>query len=270
MNILLYLEIISKILNMITKNHMPLLSIVICTYNRPLLLMRALNSVIKQTFKDCQIIVIDDASTDNTKEVVKEYIDLNMGVEYYRNDHNLGVTKSRNRGCSIAKGKYIAMLDSDDWWSDNDKLAKQVAILEANPQIGVLGTGINMCDDLDNVMKKRIFNSSDEDIRKEILFNNQFCQSSVMFRKDAYIAAGGYDESLVVLEDFDLWLRIGLRYKLANIPEILTSYFINPEGICKLQKKRLVKTNKMLIERYKLNYPGYMKAKFRAFFRRFV
>ena len=246
---------------------MPKVSVVICSYNRAKLLPRALDSVLLQDFKDLEIIIIDDDSEDNTKEVVDSYIQKDGRIKYYKNYDNLGISKSRNKGVDIAEGEYIAMLDSDDWWLKEDKLSRQVAIFESNPDVGVLGTGVVLYDDKDNFIKEDIYKDEDAEIRRNILAKNQFAQSSVVFRKDAYIAAQGYDESLDVCEDLDLWLRIGNRYKLANIKEALTAYFVNPQGESKLHKRRVIKMTDMIIDKYKMNYPGYLKAKLKSWLR---
>ena len=243
---------------------MPKVSIIICTHNREKLLPRALDSVVAQDFKDFEVIIIDDDSDDNTKTLVDSYIARDARIKYFKNEHNLGIAKSRNRGCDIAQGQYIAMLDSDDWWLKNDKLSRQVAILDSKPAIGLVGTGIVLYDTKDNFIKEDIFAVENDSIRAKILSKNQFAQSSVMFRHDAHLNAHGYDESLVVCEDLDLWLKIGLRYELANIPEALTAYLVNPEGISKLDKHRLIKVTDEVISRYKLNYPGYLRAKIKS------
>lgn len=243
---------------------MPKVSIIICTHNREKLLPRALDSVLTQNFKDFELIIIDDASNDGTEVLIKTYLEKDNRLKYFKNDHNLGIAKSRNKGCKIAEGEYIAMLDSDDWWLKNDKLSRQVAILDAKRAVGLVGTGIVLYDTKDNFIKEDIFEAENDDIRAKILAKNQFAQSSVLFRKEAHLNAGGYDESLVVCEDLDLWLKIGLRYELANIPEPLTAYLVNPQGLSKLDRHRLIKVTDEVISRYKLDYPGYLKAKIKS------
>lgn len=243
---------------------MPKVSVIICTHNREKLLPRALDSVLSQDFKDFELIIIDDASNDGTETLIKTYIQQDSRLKYFKNDHNLGIAKSRNKGCKIAEGEYIAMLDSDDWWLKNDKLSRQVAILDAKRAVGLVGTGIVLYDTKDNFIKEDIFEADNDKIRAKILAKNQFAQSSVLFRKEAHLNAGGYDESLAVCEDLDLWLKIGLRYEFDNISEVLTAYLVNPEGISKLDKHRLIKTTDEVISRYKLDYPGYLKAKIKS------
>jgi glycosyltransferase involved in cell wall biosynthesis len=97
---------------------MPKVSVIIITYNRADLLSRAINSVLFQDYQDFELLIIDDASTDNTSEIVRAFNDNR--IKYYLNEKNLGIAKSRNKGISLAVGEYIAMLDSDDYWISRD------------------------------------------------------------------------------------------------------------------------------------------------------
>jgi len=239
-----------------------MISIIICTYNRADLLPKAIDSVLSQDYRDFELIIIDDASTDNTEQFVRGLTDGR--IKYYKNDSNLGISKSRNKGVSLASGEYIAMLDSDDYWLSTSKLSQQLTVLETDNEIGLVGTGIVCVYPDDTKIKEDIFNSSDQEIRNKILLKNQFAQSSVLFRKEAFT---GYDESLVVCEDLDLWLKIGQKFKLANISEPLTAYLINPKGISKESKKRIALVTDLLINRYQNNYPNYFKAKLKSWLR---
>lgn len=237
-----------------------MISIIICTYNRADLLPKAVSSVLSQSYQDFELIIIDDASTDNTKDVIPD----DSRIKYYRNEVNLGISKSRNRGVSLATGEYIAMLDSDDYWLDNNKLQKQLDIINQDNKIGLVGTGIILVDEQGNKIKEDIFATSDDLIRERILLKNQFAQSSVLFRKEAF---SGYDESLAVCEDLDLWLKIGKQFKLANLKEPLTAYLMHSGGISKESKKRIALTTDKVINRYKKDYPNYFAAKIKSILR---
>lgn len=245
---------------------MPKVSVIICTYNRAKLLPRAIDSVLSQDFKDFELLVIDDASTDETENLIASYIKKDPRVKYYKNDFNIGVVKSRNQAVSLAKAEYIAMLDSDDWWLKKEKLSIQVDFLNNNPAVGLVGTTAIHYDVDDNFIKEQVFDLSSAKIKSKILYKNQFNQSSIMFRKTAHTIVGGYDNDLIVAEGLDFFLKIGLKYDLANIGEPLTAYFVNPEGLSKLKRKQWLKTEKKLADRYKMNYPGYLRAKFKSTF----
>lgn len=242
-------------------------SIIICTYNRSDLLPKAIESILKQSFDDFEIIIIDDASQDNTKEIVERYINRDQRIKYFKNVQNLGIAASRNRGVSLAQGEYIAMLDSDDYWLSPDKLKKQVAVLESDREVGLIGTGIICVDENNNEIKKDIYETEDKNIRAQILAKNQFAQSSVLFRKKAFLEVGAYGENFFVCEDLDLWLAIGRKYKLVNLSEPLVAYLIHSRGISKSRKKEIIMTTDKIIDKYKKNYPNYFRAKFKSILR---
>lgn len=242
-------------------------SIIICSYNRANYISQALDSILEQSYIDFEVIIIDDASSDNTEEVVNRYLALDTRIKYFKNEKNLGIARSRNKGVILSQGEYIAMLDSDDYWLGADKLRKQIEILEADKEIGIIGTGIICIDENEKELKKDIFAADDKDIRSRILAKNQFAQSSVVFRKDAYKLAGGYQEKFTVCEDLDLWLAIGNKYKFANLVEPLTAYRIHSGGISKSKKLEIAQTTDAIIKKYKKNYPNYLRAKFKSILR---
>lgn len=119
----------------------PLVTILITTYNRPEYLDKCLASVISQDFKDYEIIVIDDCSTAETDAVIKKY-EVMPNLHHIKNKQNLGFPKCLNKGISLAKGNYIAILDDDDQWIDSTKLGQQVIFLETHPDYVLVGTGV--------------------------------------------------------------------------------------------------------------------------------
>lgn len=237
-----------------------MISVIICTYNRADLLPKAIASVLSQSYQDFELIIIDDASTDNTRNVIQD----DSRIKYYKNEKNLGISKSRNLGVSLSSGEYIAMLDSDDYWLDNNKLQKQLDLISGDNKIGLVGTGIVLVDEQGSKIKEDIFETSDDLIRQRILLKNQFAQSSVLFRKEAF---SSYDESLVVCEDLDLWLKVGKQFKLANLQEPLTAYLVHSGGISKASKKRIALVTDKVISRYKKDYPNYFIAKLKSLLR---
>lgn len=248
---------------------MPKVSVIICTYNRASLLARAIDSVLSQDLKDLELIIIDDNSNDETEKLTASYQEKDKRVKYYKNDFNLGVVKSRNQGVGIAQAEYIAMLDSDDWWLKDNKLSLQVDFLEKNLAVGLVGTTAIWYDKNDNFIKEQMFELENDKIKAKILYKNQFNQSSILFRKTAYTIVGGYDESLIVAEGLDFFLKIGTKYELANLEDPLTAYFVNPEGLSRLKRKQWLKTLKLLASKYKMDYPGYLRAKFKSSFNPF-
>jgi len=239
---------------------MPKVSVIIITYNRANLLTKAVASVLTQDYLDFELIIIDDASSDNTSEVVPE----DSRIKYFRNETNLGISKSRNRGVSLATGEYVAMLDSDDYWLVNNKLSKQVSYLDSNLEVGLVGTAIRCEDEQGVFLKEDIFETSDKNIRAKLLWKNQFAQSSILFRKKYF---SNYDESLSIGEDYDLWLKIGCDSKLANLPDVMVAYLIHSGSITKQKIFKTIMATDKIICRYKNNYPGYFKARIKTVLR---
>ncbi len=238
----------------------PKVSVIICTYNRARFISKAIDSVLKQTYENFELIIVDDASSDNTEKKLREYTN-NPKIIIHKNKNVLGISKSRNLGVSLSHGEYIAMLDSDDEWTDPMKLEKQILILNEDSEIGLVGSSMIMVKDNGEKIKEEFTATTDAEIRKLMLFDNQIFQSSVMFRKKAFEEAGGYDEKLEVAEDYDLWLRIGKKYKFANLKESTINYTVHEGSVSKRKKMLMAKTVNNIVEKYKKDYSGYFKAK---------
>jgi glycosyltransferase involved in cell wall biosynthesis len=246
---------------------MPKISVIICTYNCANLLNRAMASVLAQVGVDFELLIIDDASVDETEKIVEAWLLKDKRIKYFKNDHNLGIAKSRNYGVSLAQGEFIAMLDSDDYWLVPDKLAQQAAYLEYHPLVGLIGTAIRLETESGAILKNDIYAGDDAAIRQLMLWKNQFAQSSVLFRQTAFIKAGGYDVNLEIGEDYDLWLKIGRDYQLANLTAPLTAYLVNQQGITKQKRLLTILATDRIIRRYRKDYPGYLKARLKTILR---
>src|SRR3972149_6250546 len=169
---------------------MTMISIIILTYNRAGFISEAIESALGQSFSDWELIIIDDWSQDNTKEIVESYVKKDGRIKYFKNNEHLRISKSRNKALGLARGEYIAVLDSDDVWSDRDKLKKQYEFLERNKDYVLVGGGVIVIDEHGQETKRYFNRESDEDIRWKILFQNQFAHSGVMFRCEAALKAG--------------------------------------------------------------------------------
>jgi len=235
------------------------ISIITITRNRAGFISEAIESALEQSFSDWELIVIDDASEDDTREIVEEYIVRDSRIKYFRNDGHLRISKSRNKALGSARGEYVAVLDSDDVWSDRDKLKKQYGFLEGNKDYVLIGGGVIVIDEYGKETRRYFNRESDENIRGKILFQNQFAHSSVMFRREAALKAGGYDENLNIGEDYDLWLKLGTLGKMANIKEHLLKYRVHGGNVT-LKRVEALKNNIAIIRKYKDRYPNYYLA----------
>lgn len=238
----------------------PFVSIITITFNRAKYVGEAVESVISQTFRDFEMIVVDDASTDDTPTIVAEYQKKDARIRYLKNETNLNIPRSRNRGLKEAKGKYIAVLDSDDVWADPEKLKKQVDFLENNPGYALIGGGAIVIDESGREIRRWLNPSGDAEIRRKMLFMNPFVHSGALYLKKAAIEAGGYDESLAVSEDYDLWLKMGKFWKFANLEDYLVKYRVYSQGGAGSPRLQAAINSKALVRKYKNFYPGYFRA----------
>jgi len=232
-----------------------LVTVIILTYNKAHFVSESIQSVLAQNYTNLEIIVIDDASTDNTKEFLTLFLNNNQ-IRFVQNKKNIGISKSRNYGIFLAKGKFVAMLDGDDVWLDSDKLTKQVEYLEENPDCGAVGTWVVQIDEHGGSVKKIAYEERDESLRKSILYRNSIAHSGVLFRKDVAQSVGGYDESLATMEDHDLWLRIGVRSTLANLPVYALGYRVYQGNITGSRKIKIALDELRVVWRHRREYQG--------------
>ncbi len=232
----------------------PRVTILIPTYNRAELLPFAVKSALCQTFEDFELLILDDASTDSTHEAVSPFL-KDPRVRLITHPENVGITENRNYGLSIAKGEFIAMLDSDDVWLDECKLKRQVELLDVHAECGIVGTFAKKINKDGAVIGEIIYKAADSSIRRNMMGRNQFTQSSVLLRKSVLDSVGWYDENIPIWEDYELWLRIGTMFKLRNIPEFLTGYRIHGTNASHESKEKSIKAYEMIYRLYRKQYP---------------
>lgn len=214
----------------------PFVSILLPVYNGEQYLTEALDSVLSQSYTHFELLIINDASTDNTQDILDAYAGKDNRITLYNNGSNFGVAKSLNILLKQAKGSYIARIDADDIWLPG-KLEKQIIYLESHPGIYLLGTAKQTIDEQGKLLKgkeKSIF--SPEDIKKNILKGNLFCHSSVVFRREILDTIGYYNENYKNTEDYEYWLRVISTFKVEIFPEVLTCYRLHRKMI--FYKKR--------------------------------
>jgi glycosyltransferase involved in cell wall biosynthesis len=196
-------------------------TVLMAVHNGERHLRAAVESVLGQTFRDLELLVVDDASTDGSRAIVESYGDPRARVVV--NAENLGLTRSLNRGLAEARGVYVARQDADDV-SAPDRLARQVGELERRPELALLASSYRRIDDDGRDAGGRDVPLTPVGIRWRLLFLNAFTHSSVVFRRSVVEELGGYDESVVYAQDYDLWSRIAERHEVAALPEYLVSY----------------------------------------------
>lgn len=223
----------------------PLITIIIPTYNRAHFLPRSVQSALAQTFKEFELIIVDDGSTDNTVDVIQQFDDLRIRYLYQENQ---GVSVARNFGISQAKGKYIALLDSDDTWHP-EKLEKQLAFVQNNPEFGLIYTHYDQFF----VEKSKIIHrrpTTTSCTFNDLFLNCDIATSSTLILKSALDNVGYFDPSLTLWEDGDVFLRVAQKYPFHVIEETLTYYYHHgkntPRNPVKIEAARLYVTDKLI------------------------
>jgi len=198
---------------------MPKVSIIIPTYNRGVLLHKAIDSVLAQTFSDYELIIVDDGSTDGTRDVVARY---GSGKIRYIFQENKGKSAARNLGIKLADGEYIAFLDSDDMFLPS-KLQLQVEVLDAHGSCGFIYSYASNVDESGNLLNYHFEGNLSGWIYPDLLLikNNCIATPTVMVRAAVLAEIGGFDESMHICEDLDLWRRIARRYQVLQVREPL-------------------------------------------------
>ncbi|WP_318557106.1 glycosyltransferase [Geobacter anodireducens] len=198
----------------------PLVTVLMSVYNGADFVGDAVNSILQQTYTNFEYLIINDHSTDSSKEIVEKFCDKRIRI--VSNDANLGLAASLNIGIRLSKSKYIARMDADDI-SDPQRLAIQLDFMESHPDVGVCGTWVKTFGDGD-VLEWQYGIASD-DIKSNLLFESPFAHPSVMFRRSILIdSCAYYNETLHVAQDYDLWARLFDVTKFANIPSFLYYY----------------------------------------------
>ncbi len=207
-----------------------LVSAIIPTYNRVKLVQRAIDSALAQTRPIDEIIVVDDGSTDGTEGILNSrYGDR---IRYVR-QANAGVSAARNHGLSLARGRYLALLDSDDIWMP-EKTRIQANFLDANLEIGMVLCDV-VCFDaaagVSDIMRRRDVIPADGWVLEHVLMNPALVPASAMFRREVYTHVGGFDTGLRTAEDIDFHLRVAARWQIGVVEEPLIEAMRGHEGL---------------------------------------
>ena len=198
----------------------PEVSIIMSVYNEEKTLTKCINSVLNQSFKDFEFIIIDDCSNDNSLDIIKDHAEKDDRIKIINNENNIGLTKSLNKGIEKAKGKYIGRIDADDWWELN-KLEIQMKFIESNPDYGVVGTNVIRHNEYTGEIKIEKKPENDEDIKKAILKGAPLAHSSIVLKKSLLDIYGAYDEQVKYGQDYELYFRLMNCTKFYNIQKLL-------------------------------------------------
>ena len=227
----------------------PVISVVMSVYNGEKYLRESIESILGQTYKNFEFIIINDGSTDSTREIVLSYDDPRIYL--IDNEENIGLTKSLNKGLKIARGEYIARMDADDV-SMPDRFENQMDFLNCHRDYAVVGTFLKVIDENSKVIFTAEKPTQYADIREFLNRDNCIGHGSAMIRKTCLQSVGFYDESIEKSQDYELWLRISQNYRLANIPQYLYMWRSHKENISAKHRN----AQKHFVEMIKTRFEG--------------
>ena len=217
-------------------------SIMVLTFNRSKLLKETIDSILNQTFKDFEIIVVDNYSSDNTEEIINSYNDIR--IRYFKNRNNGLLSINRNFAIKKSKGEFIAICDDDDLWFPQ-KLEKQLLEFNKDKEIGLVCTNGFIFNNMG--LQKKMNKSKTKYISlKDLLKGNTIICCSVMIKKSFLDNVGIFDESkeIFTAEDYELWLRISKKHKIKYIDTVLVKYRLHNNA---LQNTYLTEKNTLKI-----------------------
>ena len=202
----------------------PAVTVLMPVYNGERFVRDAIQSILQQTWTDLELLIVNDGSTDRTRQILNAYDDPRIRIL----DHstNIGLAKSLNLGLAAARAPLIARQDADDR-SHPDRLRMQLEFMHRNPEVALLGTQARILNKRGRISRRPGWERAvtDKAIRFQLLFDNPFIHTSVMFRRDiVWHELGGYDETFPTGQDFELWSRVAARYQVCNLPAMLIDY----------------------------------------------
>jgi glycosyltransferase involved in cell wall biosynthesis len=234
----------------------PLVSIAMPVYNAEKYLKQAIDSVLGQTYPHFELIMVNDGSSDRSKEIILSYSDIR--IRYFENELNLGIAKTRNKCIQNSTGQYIAVLDNDDI-ALAGRLEKQVEFLESNTDYALCGSFYDIIDANGSIVNKMKLPVTNKEIKTYLLFENCFCNSSVMIRS-ALLKERQYIESFDMIEDYYFLYSVSKSKKLSILPVFATQYRVHGKNtsIEKLEGMRMLrkKMDAMILNDLGISFTG--------------
>lgn len=221
-------------------NSIPKISVVMAVYNGERYLREAIDSILNQTFKDFEFVIINDGSTDRSLEIIQSYDDRIVLIT----QENAGLAKALNNGIAVSRSDFIARMDADDI-AYPERIQKQYKFLLKNPEYIIVGSNAKFIDMEGNFVHYSNLPIKNEEMKGK-LPETPFIHPSVMFRKDSFYEAGQYPEYMLKAQDYVLFNRMAKYGKFANIPENLMQYRIVPTGNSTRDSKISERFNKIL------------------------
>ena len=207
----------------------PMVSVVMSVFNGERFLREAVESILRQSLREFEFIIIDDGSTDHSSSILDSYHASDARVKVYHEEHR-GLIGSLNEGCRLAQSKYIARMDADDI-AGKDRLKRQLVFMDAHPEVAVVGGAVEWIDATGNSLGTHRYPAEDRQIKATLLEGSALWHPTVMFRRKAFVSVGGYRSIVVDAEDYDLWLRLADHFQLANLEDVILKYRLHPSQV---------------------------------------
>ncbi len=197
-------------------------SVLLSTYNDASTLEASINSVLNQSYKNFEFIIVNDASSSDTVEILNEFSKKDHRITVYSNSENIGLTRSLNRGLAHCSCAFVARIDADDMWH-KDKLREQLDYMYDHPECALLGTAyeeINEFGEYCRASTVPLFTDNERLTNSMVRFN-PFFHSSILVKKGVVESLNGYDERCKYAQDYNLWVRVAENHDIANLPKVL-------------------------------------------------
>ncbi|MBJ6108295.1 glycosyltransferase [Hymenobacter sp. BT523] len=238
------------------KHSAPLVSIGVASYNNDSYVIQTLESIRLQTYKNWELIIIDDCSTDNSVKLIRSWLTAypELKATLVAKEINRGVCHTLNSFLGMAKGKYVSTIGSDDIFSP-DKLTRQVALMEAAPpKVGLVYTDLSKIDAAGNILVPSVYDTKEilpfaGDVWLEMLKTNFLGAMTLLIRRECFTNVGFFDENLAY-EDWDMWLRLARKYEFLYLPEITCYYRIHGNSFMHKRKRQLIETNLRIVSKH--------------------
>ena len=214
-------------------NPEPLISVIMGVNRDEGNLHKSINSILNQTYTNLEFIIINDGNSDEVRQIVNQINDNRIILVA---KEKIGLTACLNTGIDKSKGDYIARQDAGDF-SKQDRFFEQIKFLQNNPSISLCGTWVNEYSISGTDLGLTMFPVADEEIKKDILFQNTFCHGSIIIEKKVLTILKGYRNEFIRSQDYDLWLRVIESHNVANINKVLYSRIVSRDSISFLNKK---------------------------------
>jgi len=234
---------------------LPETSVIMSVYNTERFVIQAIESILGQTYRDFEFVIVNDGSTDKTGQILSEFQKRDARIVLLNNQKNIGVTKSLNIALKEARGKYVARMDPDDI-SRKDRLEIQISYMKSNPLTDILGSYVKSIDEDGSITGEWIYPDDPVSIRWQLIFANALAHPSVVYKKDIVLSAGGYNEDLASGIDYDLWVRLSPKARICQVKEFLVMWRSHTGSITYQYAERRKNTQKAIVKKQIEGYLG--------------